>query len=244
MKKRILAVLLCAVLTASLAACGNSNDSSLQTDENQSGQATPEQAGEQPPGQSGQEPPAGQQPSGQASAQYEPVELAVSSDLIDAIMSSYSGKSFKEGAVPDDVLEAILQSGQKAPSATNAQPWHFTVIKNSETAAQLASRNYVEGAVVIVVSGRPDEKVGVSIAFDCALATQNMYLAAQSLGLGAHLYYGGVQNINDSMKDTLGIPNDYEAQIIMLVGYLDDGVDAVSSASARNPLSDNVNYID
>lgn len=126
----------------------------------------------------------------------------------------------------------------------NAQPWHFTVIKNSETAGQLASRNYVEGAVVIVVSGRPDEKVGVSIAFDSGLATQNMYIAAQSLGFGAHLYYGGVQDINDNMKDTLGIPDDYEAQIIMLVGYLDDSVDAVSSASARNPLSGNVNYVD
>jgi len=71
-----------------------------------------------------------------------------------------------------------------------------------------------------------------------------MYIAVQSLGLGAHLYYGGVQIINDNMKNTPGIPNDYEAQIIMLAGYIDYGVDAVTSASARNPLSDNANYVD
>ena len=245
MSKRIFGLCLSILMIVSIAACGDSSGSSLQTDGDQSEHVTPAQAEEQSPsGEPGQEAPAGQQPSGQASAQYEPVELAASSDLIDAIMSSYSGKSFKEGAVPDDVLEAILQSGQKAPSASNGQPWHFTVIKDSEIAAQLASRNYVEGAVVIVVSGKADESVGVSIAFDCALATQNMYLAAQSLGLGAHLYYGGVDNINETMKDTLGIPDGYEAQIIMLVGYLDDSVDVVSSASARNPLSDNVNYIE
>lgn len=209
-----------------LASCGSPSDSSTQ------GEASPSEQ------VSAEEPPA------QSSEQYEPVELTVSSNTIDMIMSSYSGKTFKEGSVPDDALEAILQSGQKAPSAMNAQPWHFTVIKNSEIAAELPSRNYAEGAVVIVVSGKPDESAGVNIAFDCALATQNMYIAAQSLGLGAHLYYGGVQDINNNMKETLGIPDGYEAQIIMLVGYLDESVDAVASASVRNPLSDNVNYVD
>jgi len=240
MKKQILSLLLSTVMVITLASCGNASDSSPQTEVKPSEQTDPAQPSGQPPeqGQPGGQPPA--QPQGH----YEPVELAVSSDTIDAIMNSYSGKTFKEGVVPDDALEAILQSGQKAPSAMNAQPWHFTVIKNNEIAAGLASRNYVEGAVVIVVSGKPDEKAGVNIAFDCALATQNMYIAAQSLGLGAHLYYGGVQNINDSMKDTLGIPDEYEAQIIMLVGYLDDSVDAVTSASARNSLSNTVNYVD
>jgi len=238
MKKRVFTFLLFVLMLGSLAACNNSPESSQQPGESQNGQIPSEGTAGQPP----EQPPQGQ--SAQQSEQYEPVELAVSSEAIDAIMSSYSGKSFKEGAVPDDALEAILQSGQKAPSATNAQPWHFTVIRNSEIAGQLASRNYQEGAVVIVVSGRADEGVGVSIAFDCALATQNMYLAAQSLGFGAHLYYGGVDDINQSMKDTLGIPDEYEAQIIMLVGYLADDVDATTSASARNSLSDTVNYVD
>lgn len=226
MKKQTLTLLSAVLMIASLASCGNPSESSPQAEVNRSGQISPAETAGQPP------------------AQYEPVEHAVSSDTIDTIMSSYSGKAFKEGAVPDAALEAILQSGQKAPSAMNAQPWHFTVIINSEIATQLASRNYCEGAAVIVVSGRPDEKTGVNVAFDCALATQNMYIAAQSLGLGAHLYYGGVQNINDDMKNTLGIPDDYKAQIIMLVGYIDDSVDAVSSASARNSLPGNVNYVD
>ena len=247
MTKQALSFFLSILMAVSLVACGNLSGSSGQAEANQSKQNSPAEPAGPPQEQSGQETPPGQgpgQPSAMPSEPYEPVDLAVSSDAIDAIMASYSGKSFKEGVVPDDVLDTILQSGQKAPSATNAQPWHFTAIKNSEIAAQLASRNYVEGAAVIVVSGRPDEKVGVNVAFDCALATQNMYIATQSLGLGAHLYYGGVQNINDSMKESLGIPDGYEAQIIMLVGYLDDSVDAVTSASARNPLSGNVNYIE
>lgn len=49
---------------------------------------------------------------------------------------------------------------------------------------------------------------------------------------------------NDAMKDTLGIPDGYEAQIIMHIGYIDDSEDAVTTATPRNKLSGNVSYID
>jgi len=181
---------------------------------------------------------------GSAAKPYVPVELAVTSNAIETIMNSYSGKEFKAGEISDEVIETILQAGQKAPSAVNQQPWHFTVVRNSELAGQLASRNYQDGGVVIVVSGKTNESVGVSVSFDCALATQNMYIAAQSLGYGAHIYYGGVDEINNNMKDTLGIPDDYDAQIIMLVGYIADDVDSLSSASPREVIQDNVNYVE
>lgn len=161
----------------------------------------------------------------------------------DLILESYSCRSFKSGTVPEDVIETILICGQKAPSAINAQPWHFTVITGSETARQVAPRHYAEGAVVIVVSGKSDERAGINVAFDCALAAQNINLAAQSLGLGARMYYSGVQNINDGKKGSLGIPDEYNAQIIMLIGYPDDSADASASASIRRPVSENVNFI-
>ena len=58
-------------------------------------------------------------------------ESAVSSEIISAILGSYSQRSFKEGVVPPEALETILNCAQKAPSAGNAQPWHFTVITNN-----------------------------------------------------------------------------------------------------------------
>ena len=170
-------------------------------------------------------------------------EEDVSSNLINAILGSYSARAFKEGVVPDDMIETILNCAQKAPSAGNAQPWHFTVITDNETARQTAPRHYVEGAAVIVISGKHNESAGVTIAFDTALASQNIYLAAQVLGLGTRQYYSGVQNINDTQKSVLGIPDDYIAQIIMLIGFVADDVDVVSSASPRRPFESNVNYI-
>jgi len=171
-------------------------------------------------------------------------EAAVSSDLINTILGSYSQRSFKEGVVPPDALETILNCAQKAPSAGNGQPWHFTVITNNEIARQTAPRHYAEGAAVIVISGKTDERRGVSIAFDAALASQNIYLASQALGFGTRQYYTGVQAINDNQKTALAIPADYEAQIIMLIGFSADDVDAVTAASPRRSFKDNVNYVE
>jgi len=259
MKKRYLSFFLTVLVLAGLTACSSSSGSSTAPETTQS-KAAPMTTETETAGEHSQETPPGGQtspgapdgpggPGGPGGARaaaepYEPVELAVTSDAIEAIMNSYSGKAFKAGAVPDEVIETILQTGQKAPSAVNQQPWHFTVVRNSELASQLASRNYQDGGIVIVVSGKTNENVGVSVAFDCALATQNMYIAAQSLGYGAHLYYGGVDTVNNSMKDTLGIPEEYDAQIIMLVGHIADDTDALSSASSRKVIQDNINYVD
>lgn len=267
MKKRYLSFILTGLILTSLTACSGSSGSATGTEttqtealmpvdevsESQKPEAPPE--GQEPPrgvneqagsGDPGGTPggPGGPGGAGAVAEPYVPVELAVTSDAIEAIMNSYSGKEFKAGEVPDEVIETILQTGQKAPSAVNQQPWHFTVVRNPELAGQLASRNYQVGGVVIVVSGKTNESVGVSVAFDCALATQNMYIAAQSLGYGAHLYYGGVDEINSDMKDTLGIPEEYDAQIIMLVGQISEDLDSLSSASSREMIEDNVNYVD
>ena len=164
--------------------------------------------------------------------------------VIDAIMNSYSCRSFGEGAVSDEAIEILLNAGQKAPSAGNAQPWHFTVIKNTEIARQVAPRHYAEGALVIVISGKPDPRRPGIEMFDTASASQNIYLAAQALGFGVRQYITGVREVNDNMKESLAIPDDYSAIIIMLIGRPDDETDAASSASQRRPVESNVNFIE
>jgi len=164
--------------------------------------------------------------------------------VIDAIMSSYSCRSFGKGVVPDEIIEILLNAGQKAPSAGNAQPWHFTVIKNTEIAQQVAPRHYAEGALVIVISGKPDARRPNVEIFDSASASQNIYLAAQAFGLGVRQYINGVQEVNDNMRESLGIPEGYNAIIIMMIGYPDYGPDAISTASPRRPVESNVNFID
>lgn len=161
--------------------------------------------------------------------------------VIQAILDSYSTKKFAAGEVNDDDLQLILQSGAKAPSARNKQPWHFTVITGNRVSDFV--RQAADGNVLIVISGLDNAGDGMNVDYDCGLASAYLYLAAQSLGYGAHIYMGGVSDINKSHREELQIPDGYSALMLMLIGNVPDGVDAVSSATERDPLDETVTYI-
>ncbi len=161
--------------------------------------------------------------------------------VTDVILSAYTARSFIAKPVADSDIDLILRCGIKAPSARNSQPWRFTVVKDQKIVGSIA-RNVAAGNILVVVSGVETEQGGANVDFDCALATQNMVVAAQSLGLGAHIYTGPVQQINSTMKETLDIPNGYRVVSVIQIGHIDSSVDAVSSASPRNALKEVVNY--
>jgi nitroreductase len=166
----------------------------------------------------------------------------VKNKVIDLILSSYSTRTFSEVPVTDNQIEQILKCGIKAPSARNSQLWKFTVVKDV-TKVKDVVRNISSGNVVILVSGLESESEGINVDFDCALATENMYLAAQSLGLGARIYTGPVNRINTEMKKILEIPEGYRVVAALRIGNLETGVDATSSASTRKEMKEVVNFV-
>ena len=165
-------------------------------------------------------------------------------DTIRLLLDSRAHRSFLNEPIKQEDLDTIIACGLRAPSAVNAQPWHFTVVKNREIAD--AVLGYSTNGTVIVISvlpgsGLDDLEHPVSV-FDCGLATQAMHIAAQALGLGANIFWAPVAHVNETMRDTLAIPDGYEALMIMAVGYVD--MEAVSSATSRNDINEMVNYID
>ncbi|MGB4293150.1 MAG: nitroreductase family protein [Bacteroidales bacterium] len=156
----------------------------------------------------------------------------------EVILSGYSVRMFAPGPVSESDIELILKCGIKAPSARNLQPWWFTVVKDQALLKELMP-NITEGNILIIISGREDARWA---DYDCGLATQNMYIAAQSLGLGAHIYAGPVESINTSRKEQLGIPEGYRAIMVLRIGHIDKSVDAVSAASVRKKIEETVNF--
>ena len=162
-------------------------------------------------------------------------------DVVASILTSYSARVFSEVPVSDDEIEQIVQCGIKAPSARNRQPWRFTVVRDTALTHSIMP-GITEGNVLIIVSGLEAEQGKSNIYFDCGLAAQNMYMAAQGLGLGARIYGTGVSKINATMKEALEIPSEYGAVIILRIGNVDKNIDAVSSASTRNQAEAVVNF--
>jgi nitroreductase len=157
------------------------------------------------------------------------------------MVNSYSPRNFASGAVNRADLDKILEAGNRSPSAGNRQPWHFTVVQTQDLARRIVP-NIVEGNILIIVSASGDGQTNGAAILDCGLAVENMYLAAQALGLGSRIYTGPMGTVNGQLKSELGLPRGYSAVALIRVGRVPAGADGVSGASARKDLNSMVNY--
>ncbi len=112
--------------------------------------------------------------------------------VLETIKNRRTIRRFKTDPIDDEKLHLILEAGRWAPSFSNLQPWRFFVIRNQslKNTLVIAVRESVlhlgikEAPVVIIVS--VDRKIDPLYAIEAgAAATQNITLAANSLGLGA-----------------------------------------------------------
>ena len=112
---------------------------------------------------------------------------------IDCIMSRKSVRKFDSRTVSEETIETILKAGMAAPSAMNKQPWKFVVVQDKQMLKTIADsmpniRTATAPMAIIVCGDMSKTLDGVAREFwvqDCSAATQNILLAAHSMGLGA-----------------------------------------------------------
>jgi nitroreductase len=159
-----------------------------------------------------------------------------------AIVNHYAANSqFVAGAIPRADLDRIVQAGVRSPSASNRQPWRFTVVQNQALAKRIVPQA-LDGNALIVISAEGDGKTNTREIIDCALAAQSIYLAAQALGYGSRIYTGPINGVNQGLKSGLGLPANHNAVILVRVGKVTPGVDAVSAASSRKAADTMLTY--
>ena len=140
-------------------------------------------------------------------------------DVFQCIRTRRTIRDFKPDPVPDDVVHRILQAARWAPSSSNTQPWHFIVVRNTDTIARLGEictqGTFIGSAqlAIAVVMGetrRPQ--------LDAGRALQQMELVAWSEGLGT-CFVGIRGEQQDEVKRLLGIPEDMELITVLPFGY-------------------------
>jgi nitroreductase len=167
------------------------------------------------------------------------VAVPAEETAVSVILNNFGAGSYVSGAIPRADLDQIVSAGVRAPSASNRQPWRFTVVTDPQLAKKIMN-DAPNGNVFIIVSA--DSSIRGDATFDCALATENIYLVAQALGYGSRIYASLLGTVNGSLKNELGIPQQFNAVAVIRVGRLAPNVDAVSSASPRKPAKDIVTY--
>jgi nitroreductase len=112
-------------------------------------------------------------------------------DVMDAILTRRSIRKYKKKTISDEILQNLFSAGCSAPSAGNQQPWHFVLLDDRKILNVIhtfhpSAKMLTEADKAILVCGDLDlEKFKGYWMIDCAAATENILLAAHSLGLGA-----------------------------------------------------------
>ena len=143
-------------------------------------------------------------------------------NVIENIMNRRSVRLYDSRPIPQDVLQTIIDAGNAAPTAANAQSWRFVVVRDKAFKDKLmslaiprykkwiekapkklsdmrkeidASTNdpvYYNAPVIVFVIGS-----GMTSDFDTPMVCENMMLAARSFGIGSCWVYIGQLPLDD-----------------------------------------------
>lgn len=182
--------------------------------------------------------------------------------VINCILERRSIRKYKPAQLKDSDLQIMLECAKYAPNGNGSQAWHFTAVQNAERLSRLndlvkellrGSDNelfrswgnnpdycfYYQAPTLVIVS--VDDKKTDTPESDCALALENIFLAAHSLGLGScwiHqlTWYTDAPSIRGEITD-LGVPAGFKIYGCTSLGYADGDM---PEAAARRENTVNI----
>ncbi len=141
-------------------------------------------------------------------------------EIIRNLKRRRSVRAFSGERLPEETLREIADCARYAPSGCNRQLWKFAVVQNKEILGRLAAvvgteldrpgyDFYGPDALIVVTCDR-DNALGVQ---DGSCALQNIFLAAESLGVGS-VWINQLCDVCDrpacrAILTELGIPENY-----------------------------------
>jgi nitroreductase/flavin reductase (DIM6/NTAB) family NADH-FMN oxidoreductase RutF len=167
--------------------------------------------------------------SGSSSSKSEGDTISAETAVFDNIMTRTSVRAYQDRPIEDEKVEKMLQAAMAAPTAANKQPWKFIIIKDKNTLKTIADHFHTmtmaaQAPMAIVVCGdmsltldRDGRDYWIE---DTSAATENLLLAAHSMGLGA--VWCGIYPQMERVKylsELLKLPEDIVPLNVIPVGY-------------------------
>ena len=185
--------------------------------------------------------------------------------VIEAIKKRRSVRLYEPKPIPRDVINTIIEAGNLAPSTYPFQPWRFVVVEDPEFKQKLVQtiepirKKSVEGMketlpdmyekAMRLYEAMPEPKdliyhsapviifvIGpAGHAVSCALACENIMIAAVSLGLGScYVGFGAMVNSNVDVVQALELKDNERIYGPIVLGYpkVDPSAEVVSALAA------------
>ncbi len=151
-------------------------------------------------------------------------------ELFEAIKKRRSIRKFDSTReVTDKQIEKLLEAARWAPSAGNLQSWFFVVIKDQKTKEQIVKaargQDFIAQASIVIIScvdlKRISSRYGnrgetLYAIQDTSIATQNIWLTATEMGLGA-VWIGAFDE--KEVSQILNLPSHLRPVALMPIGY-------------------------
>lgn len=166
-------------------------------------------------------------------------------EILENIKARRSVRAYTDQQVSEEDLLAILEAGAYAPSGMHLETWHFTAIQDNDKLTKLNERIkgafaksedahlqerghsktyccYYHAPTLVIVSNEPTQWWA---GMDCACAIENMFLAAQSLGIGScWINQLGMTCDDPEVREfitSLGVPENHKVYGCVALGYTD-----------------------
>ena len=142
----------------------------------------------------------------------------MANQVFEAVRTVLAVREYQDKELPDDVVRRIAEAAHLTASASNAQPWHFVVVRDRERLGKLASMlrtgPYVASASgAVIVAYEKENRLAVS---DASRAIQSMILTAWGDGVGSNwVGFAGM----DAVRNEFGLPDAYDVLAVVPLGY-------------------------
>lgn len=150
-------------------------------------------------------------------------------DAIQNIMERVSVRQFSDKEISEENLRIILEAGMAGPSCKNTRDWSFVVVRDKDMLNKMADangppatplRNAQLGILVCGDLERSFELAPEYWVIDGSIATQNMILAANALGIGSVWLGTWPQESRlNAQAELFGLPESQKPHSIIAFGY-------------------------
>ncbi len=159
-------------------------------------------------------------------------------------------RHFLPDAVPQEVIDDLLEIARWSGSASNRQPWEVIIVRDRDLLRQLAEcegyAKHLAGAplgVVLVMAGEEGKTDHES--YDEGRLSERLMLAADAHGVGSCIGWL-INDGQDAARQLLGVPAGRKVRTILSMGYPDKVARAARTRpeQPRKPLDDIARTVD
>jgi nitroreductase len=156
---------------------------------------------------------------------------------LEAIKTRRSVRSFKSRPLASGTIEKLIDCARLATTARNIQPWEFVAITERGTlqalGAEIENARFIAQCSCCIAVFCKDTKYYLE---DGCAATQNLLIAATSLGLASCWVAGDKKDYARRVAEILSVPPDFKLVSLVALGYTQAKVPDVPKRSLKEVL--------